>query len=845
MGGASDKKYKSNQFRAMFFKNATFIKRQKCSLCVQISIPLILVIILVIVNFWVKSQIGSLQTNGGKLMNSTSTYEYNELTYGYMLSVNENNITEIGYKDSDGSGSGLLNYTHQLYIPAFRVYTPFFVPFASVENMDDKILAMKENATFESLSSETLPLSALIFNDFNVNNRSLDYTIQCEEQSRYSFYPYEAFVAFSMNTMTTAILNYFLAGNGTIYKSNIATLPYYQQSTTIDIASLLGGSFYPFALSFIMPLFIYSIVYEKQEKLRDLSLMMGLKIRNYWFMTYIFNFLIYFIIIVFVVGVSSIFGFAVFVKGSQFAMFLFLFAWGNSMITFSFFLSTFFKKTRAASIFGYFLVIIAVNLNSILSYQVFKDSTPPVPYYWIPLLAFYRGMSQLSTQCGIDLCPEWSAYTWEFEMSKIIFWLYIDAIVYLLIALYLDQVLPREFGVPSHPLFFLKPILNLFKNKDNDKSNTINGGGAGGRRFSETSSLINSADFDVENSNGEQEIVEDEDVLEEKEMIINRRYDPNEMTVIIEGLTKHYAGRPKPSVDNLYLSVRKGEVLGFLGANGAGKTTTISMLTGLYTPTSGTAHVAGLDIRYDMDNIHHVIGVAMQFDIFWEDLSCVETLLYFTRLKGVPPEREIQSVESILKEVNLFEVKERLVKELSGGMKRRLSFAVAMTGDSSIIFLDEPSTGISSELRRDLWRTINDLKKNRSIILTTHSMEEADVLSSRIAIISQGKLQCIGTQNHLKAKFGDGYSVRINVEEPYINTHNPTELITKFSPQAVLTESFDGSYNYRFPKNTVISDLYQYLVSHKYDHHLQEWSFSQTSLEDVFLKISANDDTIN
>ncbi|KAK5583708.1 hypothetical protein RB653_005306 [Dictyostelium firmibasis] len=837
----SEKKYKSNQFRAMFFKNATFIKRQKCSMCVQISIPLVLVIILVIVNLWVKSQIGSLQPNSGKIVNSTNVYNYDLLSYGYMFSVNENNNTEVGYKDSDGNGSGLLNSTIQRYVPAFKVYTPFFIPMPSVDYMDSEILALKENATFTSLDSTTLPVSAIIINDFNIVNRSLDYTIQCEQQSRYSFQPYEGFIAFSMNTMATAMVNYFLGGVNTTIKSEISTMPYYQGSTTIDIASLLGGSFYPFALSFIMPLYIYSIVYEKQEKLRDLSLMMGLKIRNYWFMTYIFNFLIYAIIIVFVVGVSSIFKFAVFAKGSQLAMFLFLFAWGNSMITFSFFLSTFFKKTRAASIFGYFLVIIAVNLNSILSFQVFKDSTPPVPYYWVPLLAFYRGMTQLSTQCGIDLCPEWSAYSWDFEMSRIIFWLYIDAVVYLLLALYLDQVLPREFGVPSHPLFFLKPIGNLFKKKE--ESQYI------GDNYSETSSLINSVDVDVENNNndgGEQtNATMDDDVLEEKEMIANRRYNPNDMTVIIEGLSKHYPGRPKPAVDGLYLSVRKGEVLGFLGANGAGKTTTISMLTGLYTPTSGTAHVAGLDIRYDMDSIHHVIGVAMQFDIFWEDLSCVETLLYYTRLKGIPPERELESVENILKEVNLFEVKERLVKELSGGMKRRLSFAVAMTGDSSIIFLDEPSTGLSPEIRRDLWRTINELKKNRSIILTTHSMEEADVLSSRIAIISQGKLQCIGTQNHLKAKFGDGYSVRINVEEPYINTHNPTELITKFSPQAVLTESFDGSYNYRFPKDTVISDLYQYLVSHKYDHHLQEWSFSQTSLEDVFLKISANDDTIN
>ncbi|KAM9979550.1 hypothetical protein ACTFIY_008779 [Dictyostelium cf. discoideum] len=835
----------SNQFRAMFFKNATFLKRQKCSLGVQIAIPMALVLVLVILKIWIESQI----ENNGPVFDSSDndiTGSYNSYSFdnmqGWFYTLNPNKITNIGYKDGYGNGTGLLGGIDQyeIFWNGSNLKVPYTVAVQSEQKMNDIILAQKQQLGQDSIGPLSFPIAGIQFNEFNPQNNSIDLTITCEQQMRYAYNNFENNLIYALSQIQTSFINYLLNGNGVVVKSQISSFPYYYKSQQFDIASLLGGSFFPFALSFVLPLFMYSIVYEKQEKLRDLSLMMGLKMRNYWIMTFIFNFLTYVVIVSVITLICSAAKVSLFVKGSPFALFLLLLLWGLSMVSFAFFLSTFFKKTRAASIFGYFFVMVMVNLNSTLS--LFNTSVP-VFYYWVPILAFSRGISTLCGLCGNGLCPPLSQYTWDFELSRILFWLFIDTIVYLTLAVYFDKVLPREFGVPSHPLFFIKDLKELFSNKGKYRKLR------GSDEINEKTKLINEYTIDGINNNNNDDDDDnglmDEDVKKEKDMIVKGEYNPEEMTLIVEGLRKQFPGRPKPALSNLYLSVKKGEVLGYLGANGAGKTTSISILTGLYTPTSGTAHIAGLDIRYDMDKIHQVIGVVMQFDVLWEDLTCEETILYYTRLKGTPKSIEFQSTHNILKEVNLLDVKDRFVKELSGGMKRRLSFAIAMTGESSIIFLDEPTTGLSIETRKDLWGTINELKKNRSIILTTHSMQEADILSDRIAIVSQGKLQCIGTQTHLKQKFGDGYSVRIDIQEDYQNTHNPTDLIKSFSPSATLSETFNGSYVYRLPKDSIISDLYEYLVLNKEQYHLQEWSLSQTSLEDVFLKISANDDTVN
>jgi len=208
------------------------------------------------------------------------------------------------------------------------------------------------------------------------------------------------------------------------------------------------------------------------------------------------------------------------------------------------------------------------------------------------------------------------------------------------------------------------------------------------------------------------------------------------------------------ALNNFSLCLLKGECFGLLGPNGAGKTTLISILTGLYSPTDGYAWVSGYDIRNEIDYVHRNMGVCPQHDILWDDLTCIDHLLFYARLKGIDSKNEMAHVNKILQDVGLSDSATKMAKQLSGGMKRRLSIGISLVGDSPILFLDEPTTGLDPETRRYLWTTIQNAKAGRCIILTTHSMEEADVLSTKIAIMSNGSLKCIGDQMHLKNKFG-------------------------------------------------------------------------------------------
>jgi ABC-type multidrug transport system ATPase subunit len=163
-----------------------------------------------------------------------------------------------------------------------------------------------------------------------------------------------------------------------------------------------------------------------------------------------------------------------------------------------------------------------------------------------------------------------------------------------------------------------------------------------------------------------------------------------------------------------------------------------------------------------MSNIRRMIGVCPQFDILWDALTAKEHVQLFASIKGLPPSTIKSVAEQSLAQVKLSQAANVRAGSYSGGMKRRLSVAIALIGDPKLVFLDEPTTGMDPITRRHVWDIIEEAKKGRAIVLTTHSMEEADILSDRIAIMAKGKLRCIGTSIRLKSKFGTGYIANVN-----------------------------------------------------------------------------------
>jgi len=210
------------------------------------------------------------------------------------------------------------------------------------------------------------------------------------------------------------------------------------------------------------------------------------------------------------------------------------------------------------------------------------------------------------------------------------------------------------------------------------------------------------------------------------------------------------------AVDNISFSVLKGEIFGFLGPNGAGKTTTIKMLTTLLKPSGGTATISDFDIRNDRDNVRKNIGVVFQEPALDTELTGIENLEYHARMYGLDRKKRDERINEVLELVNLSDKKDELVKNYSGGMKRRLEIARGLMHYPTVLFLDEPTLGLDSQTRRAIWDYIIKMNKEEktTIFLTTHYMDEADNLCDRVGIIDHGKILTIDSTKNLKNSIG-------------------------------------------------------------------------------------------
>ena len=206
------------------------------------------------------------------------------------------------------------------------------------------------------------------------------------------------------------------------------------------------------------------------------------------------------------------------------------------------------------------------------------------------------------------------------------------------------------------------------------------------------------------------------------------------------------------AVDGLDLEIQQGELFSLLGVNGAGKTTTIKMLSCLTKPTDGDAVVGGYSITKQPEKIKRLIGVSPQETAVAPNLSVKENLQLICGIHGFSKEKTKEKIKELVEKFSLDDVLLRKADKLSGGLKRRVSIAMALISEPKILFLDEPTIGLDVIARHELWETIRALKGNITIILTTHYMEEAETLSDRIGIMKSGKLLAVGTVDELNAK---------------------------------------------------------------------------------------------
>lgn len=337
---------------------------------------------------------------------------------------------------------------------------------------------------------------------------------------------------------------------------------------------------------------------------------------------------------------------------------------------------------------------------------------------------------------------------------------------------------------------------------------------------------------------------QDSDVNAEKERIHQMTAPESRDMLTISDLRRVYPGRgriaPRVAVNDLCLGVPAGQCFGLLGPNGAGKTTTMKMLTGDDVPQGGDAWINGHSVRDSLSEVYKVMGYCPQFDQVWPELTGKEHLEIFAAIKGVPAGavRE-EMINKALEAMTLLPYGDKRTKSYSGGNRRKLSVALALLANPKVTYLDEPSTGMDPASRRYMWDLISATMGGRAVVLTTHSMEEADALCQRIGIVINGTLQAVGSAQHLKNKFGQGYL--LETKAPEALAPKVEEFIMSSYPKALLTDSYGEMRNFVIPQGELkLPEAFALLESHKSSLGIIDYSLSQASLEQVFLRFAKN-----
>uniref|UniRef100_A0A671YDC1 P-type phospholipid transporter n=1 Tax=Sparus aurata TaxID=8175 RepID=A0A671YDC1_SPAAU len=552
---------------------------------------------------------------------------------------------------------------------------------------------------------------------------------------------------------------------------------------------------------------VKSIVLEKELRLKETLKAMGVDNGVIWYTCFIDSFVM--MTASTALLTSIVMGGKVLNYSNPILVFLFLLTFTIATIMQCFLMSVFFNKANlAAACSG--IIYFTLYLPHVLCFA-WQDLR--FLFSLLSQVAFGFGTEYLSRYEEQGLGLQWDNIqtsplekdTYSFLTS--IFMMVFDAILYGVLAWYLDNVFPGQYGIGRRFYFPLEP--SYWQTPHIKAKN--------GQLFYEDDPLG---------------------------LVLG---------VQIEDLVKVFDGSSRPAVNCLNINFYEGQITSFLGHNGAGKTTTMSILTGLFPPTSGTAYIYGRDIKTDMDIIRSSMGMCPQYNILFKHLTVEEHILFYSLLKGRTQAEAEREVEDMLVDLGLPHKRDDEAQNLSGGMQRKLSVAMAFVGGSKVVILDEPTSGVDPYSRRSIWDLLLKYRAGRTVILSTHHMDEADLLSDRIAIISKGQLHCCGSPLFLKNCFGVGFyltlvrrirdvrkkEVRVELFPQLImwDIDSITSLIHHHVPEAKLIETIGQELTYLLPnkgfKHRAYASLFRELEETLADMGLSSFGISDTSLEEV------------
>ena len=313
----------------------------------------------------------------------------------------------------------------------------------------------------------------------------------------------------------------------------------------------------------------------------------------------------------------------------------------------------------------------------------------------------------------------------------------------------------------------------------------------------------------------------------------------NDIAFEVKDLKKYF--EDVKAIDGISFKVHKGECFGFLGPNGAGKTTTINILSCYMKPTSGSAKVGGLDVIKDHLKVKKFIGIVPQENIFYDELSVYENVIFFGKMYNVNRTELKRRANELIEKVGLQDKHKTRAEKLSGGMKRRLNLIIGLVHDPDILFLDEPTAGLDPQTRRLIWDYIFELKeRHKTILLTTHYMDEADILSDRLAVIDYGKIIAEGTPEHLKETIGKGDLLNLKIDGPKDNLLSSIEELkqNEFILDAYYLEDEMVTRINAMDGLGKIGKIIKIFTKEGSDLHVIDVDVQRNSLENVFLSLT-------
>ena len=662
-------------------------------------------------------------------------------------------------------------------------------------------------------------------------------------------------------------------------------LPY--ENYRSDPFSAVIGYFIPFfmVIAYMCPLclYVYRMVGEKENKSKE-----GMKIMGLSEGTYFLSYFIQYVIITFIDSVINTFFMSLlFPHIPSIFLFIILFLWALDIFGLIFFFQSFIDKTRVALILSlliyfvmFFISMACMEEDAKKTLKIVLSIFPPVCLeLGIVLLGKFESHFK-----DLKIKDYATTYT-NYSILIMNIMQIVDFFLYLFLGYYLQNVLPHDFGI-KRPFYFLCTC--EYWNPSGKKKNT-NVKRAVNKEIDEIENELQ-AEKEVikedinekkkkKNKEGEKIQPDTGEILKPKKQNTKRKkrrksFEAEDLymdktkpddVLIVKDIVKTF-GDGKKAVDHVNINFYKDEIFALLGHNGAGKTTLISMLTGLYEATEGTAYYDGYDIldSNNMDEFRKKLGICPQHDVLFDQLTVREHLEMFCIFKGYTSDNIDEEINKTLHDFEMEDIQSVTAENLSAGQRRKLSIAISLIGGSKVIFLDEPSSGMDITSRRNLWDILKRQTEQKIIILTTHYMEEASVLGKRIGIINAGKMKCIGTPLFLIERYGKFMNLDITKEEGADND-NIINFIKKRANN-IEYEILSEEILFRIPKKSEksknssdnVDDLidndsnkvndsldltkfFEDLDNNLKNLGIKSYSASMPTLEDVFLNVAAED----